>query len=289
MHSLSNQIIKIEVAPKGAELQSIFHKQHQLEYMWSGDTDYWGKKSPVLFPIVGELKNKKYVYQNKEYSLGRHGFAREMEFELSERTANSLTFILNHSHETLKNYPFSFSFSLKYTLIENIVQITYIVKNTDNKEMFFSVGGHPAFKVPLMPATNFEDYYLLFEVVESAGISPLSSGGLIEDSTIPFLTNTDKLLLTKELFAKDALVFKNLQSKSISIVSDKTSHGLKISFEGFPYMGIWSTKGADFVCIEPWCGIADSVSASGLLEEKEGINRLASGEAFERAFSVEVF
>jgi galactose mutarotase-like enzyme len=289
MYSLNNQIVTIQVASKGAELQSIFHQQNQLEYMWSGDPAYWGKKSPVLFPIVGELKNKRYVYQDKEYSLSRHGFAREMDFDLLEQTPNFLTFTLRQNDKTLENYPFNFSFSVRYTLTENIVSITYIVKNTDSKQLLFSVGGHPAFKVPLMTATSFEDYYLLFDTVESAGISPLKADGLVHDSATPFLTNTNKLPLTRELFAKDALVFKNLQSKSISIVSDKTLHGLKVSFEGFPYLGIWSTKAADFVCIEPWCGIADSVNASGLLEVKEGINRLGAGETFERTFSIEVF
>lgn len=289
MYSITNHIISIQVAPKGAELQNIFHEQNKLEYMWSGDPAYWAKKSPVLFPIVGELKNKKYSYDGKEYSLSRHGFARDMEFELTEQSDHSLTFSIANNEDTRKNYPFDFTFSVKYTLQENIVHISYIVKNTSSKELLFSVGGHPAFKVPLMQGTSFEDYHLLFEQTENTGICPLSSDGLIEKTSTPLLANTNKLPLAKQLFAKDALVFKELQSTTISIVSDKTLHGLKVSFEGFPYMGIWSTKGANFVCIEPWCGIADPVDASGKLEEKEGIQKLGPAEVFEKTFSIEVF
>jgi galactose mutarotase-like enzyme len=155
--------------------------------------------------------------------------------------------------------------------------------------MFFSVGGHPAFKVPILPATHFEDYNLLFEQKENAGRYPLSKDGLIESAPIPLLANTNELPLSKDLFKSDALVFKELQSKTVSIVSDKTLHGLKVTFEGFPYLGIWSTKGADFVCIEPWCGIADTVTSTGNLQEKEGIQKLGSGATFTRTFSVEVF
>lgn len=289
MYTLTNNIIAIKVAAQGAELQSIYHIQNNLEYMWSGNPAYWGKKSPVLFPIVGELKDKKYRYQGNEYQLSRHGFAREMEFAVTAQTKTSITFSIKSSNKTLDKYPFQFSFSIKYSLQENILSITYIVENKDNKKMFFSVGGHPAFKVPLMNGTAFDDYYLLLEQTENVGRYPITPDGLIDRTPTPLITNTNKIPLTKNLFSKDALVFKELQSKTISIVSDKTIHGLKVSFEGFPYMGIWSTKGADFVCIEPWCGIADTVDATGKLEEKEGIQSLNPGEVFNRTFIIEVF
>ena len=146
----------------------------------------------------------------------------------------------------------------------------------------FSVGAHPAFRVPIADGTVFEDYQLLFSHVENAGTWPLSAGGQVENFTTPLLDNTNLLPLAKALFYKDALVFKHLASNAISIVSQKTPHGLRVEFNGFPYMGIWNAKDADFVCIEPWCGIADSVTATGQLAEKEGINALNTGEVFER-------
>ena len=153
----------------------------------------------------------------------------------------------------------------------------------------FSVGAHPAFKVPLVDGTTYEDHELVFSANETAGIYPLSADGLVEKYTEPFLNNSNSVPLTKALFAKDALVFKELRSDFIGILNHKNQHGLKLHYTNFPYMGIWAAKNADFVCIEPWCGIADSVDASGELAEKEGINQLDPGETFERSWTVEVF
>ncbi|MCY7421512.1 MAG: aldose 1-epimerase family protein [Chitinophagaceae bacterium] len=288
MHTLSNEILEIKIAARGAELQSIYNKQTRLEYMWHAGTE-WPKKSPVLFPVVGGLKNNTYSFKNNSYTLSRHGFAREMDFELINQTNNSLTILLKENTATLLQYPFSFSFYVKYTLHTNNVNISYIVENHNEENLYFSVGAHPAFALPLIDGTSYEDYFLEFETKEDAPLWPISAEGLIENNSIPFSKNDRKLPLTKDLFLKDALVFKNLVSKKISIKSDKTPHGLTVSFDGFPYMGIWAAKNADFVCIEPWCGIADSVNATGKLEDKEGINILRRGESFERSFGVEVY
>lgn len=289
MHSISNQIMSITVANKGAELQSIFHKQHNAEYLWSGNPAFWAKKSPVLFPIVGGLKNNRYRYKGKDYQLGRHGFARDTDFELAEETNNSLTFSLKSNEQTKASYPFDFVFNVKYALQENKLEITFIVENSGSDNLLFSVGGHPAFAVPLVKGTQYEDYYLQFSQTEDAARWPLSAEGLIETTAIPLLKNENRLPLQKELFYKDALVFKHVKSGAISVLSDKTPHGIKVSFSNFPYMGIWAAKDADFVCIEPWCGIADSVNASGNLEEKEGIHTLAPEGRFEIGYEIEAF
>lgn len=289
MHLISNDIISITVADKGAELQSIFHKQYELEYLWSGDPAYWPKKSPVLFPIVGGLKSDTYRYKGKDYKLSRHGFARDNNFELVEKTNTSLTFSLKSNEQTKGSYPFDFIFIVKYSIDENKLQITFIVENTGSENVLFSVGAHPAFAVPLVKGTEYEDYYLQFSSIEEAGRWPLNSEGLIETTSVPLLENESRLTLKKELFYKDAIVFKHLNSDAISVISDKTPHGVKVEFTGFPYIGIWAAKDADFVCIEPWCGIADSVNASGELEDKKGINSLEPGAKFEVSYGIEVF
>jgi len=288
IQTISNNHLSVTVVSKGAELQSIYGKQNSIEYMWSGDPAYWGKKSPVLFPTVGELKNQAYTYNGQQYKLSRHGFARELEFELTQHSEDSLMFSLKHDEQTLAIYPFEFLFSVKYTLVENLLQVSYIVENKGNQTMYFSVGGHPAFKVPLVEGTTYEDYRLVFNKNETASRHLLSADGLIEDRTSPLLHNENVLPLTKELFANDAIVLKELASTSVSIKSTKTSHSVTVGFEGFPYLGIWEGKGGDFVCIEPWCGIADSVNASGRLEEKEGINRLQPAEIFVASFTIAV-
>lgn len=286
---LENELLKVAVATKGAELQSIVRKDTGIEYMWSGNPQYWGKKSPVLFPIVGTLKKNQYLYNMHTYTLGRHGFARDMEFSLTEQTASSATFSLASNEQTLQVYPFHFTFSITYQLQSDTVAVTYDVRNEGKENMLFSVGAHPAFAVPLVTGSSFEDYYLQFEHTEQAGKWPLSADGLIENAPEPFLDNTNTLPLNKPLFYGDALVFKQIQSSKISLLNKVNQHGLHFQMEGFPFLGIWSAKDADFVCIEPWCGIADGVYATGNLFEKEGINNLSPGTSFSRTWSVSLF
>ena len=286
MQTLKNQTLTIKINPKGAELISLFNEETQTEYMWSADANFWGKSSPVLFPIVGALKDNLYHFEGKTYHLPRHGFAREREFLVENTTDESVTFLLTHDEETLKIYPFAFEFRLKYELHENCLSVTYSVKNMDHKTMYFSVGGHPAFAVPLSADTNYENYYLEFNKTENFQRWGLVEGGLIANNSTDFLLNTNRLALTKELFYKDAIVFKNLQSDEVTLKSDKTNRQLKFDFKGFPYLGIWAAKDANFVCIEPWFGIADSENHSQELTEKEGIIALAVNEIFETTWRV---
>lgn len=287
--SISNHVLQVEISALGAEIQSIYNKETALEYMWSGDPAFWPKKSPALFPVVGGLKNNSYQFEDKNYSLGRHGFARESLFTVTQHTSESICFNLLANEATLAVYPFDFSFSIVYTIKENQLHVNYLVENIGDKTLYFSVGAHPAFKVPLTEGSSYNDYYLLFNETETAGQYPLSSDGLIEQKTIPFFDNTNTLPLTKSLFYADALVFKNLNATNISILSNKSSHGLKLHYPNFPYMGIWSFKDADFVCIEPWCGITDMVNTDGNIVNKEGINTLEPKELFSRTWWVELF
>jgi galactose mutarotase-like enzyme len=289
MFQISNSKLHVTVAAKGAELQSIVHKETGLEYMWNADSAYWPKKSPVLFPIVGTLKNNAYTYKSKSYTLNRHGFARERTFTVAAKTEHSISFMLQRDEETLKVYPFPFVFIITYTLHENELSCTYKIENAGKKMMYCSVGAHPAFKVPLTDDTTFNDWYLQFNKTEHAGKYPLSEEGLIKTEPVNFLDGSDKLQLNKELFYSDALVFKNLLSNKISLRSNKSKHGLTMTFNGFPFYGIWSFKNADFVCLEPWCGIADSVNATGEISEKEGINALQPEEVLERSWKLELF
>jgi galactose mutarotase-like enzyme len=287
--TIGNQHIQAQISTKGAELQSLYHKALQQEYIWEANPNFWAKKSPVLFPIVGGLKNNSYTYNGKEYMLNRHGFAREMEFNITGNSNDSVTFSIASSNNTLNVYPFEFVFSITYTVENNKLIVSYKVASMDKEIMYFSVGAHPAFKVPLGQDTVFTDYYLQLSHVENAGIYPLDAHGLLETNPIPFLNNQQTIPLTKPLFYKDALVFKHLQSNSISILNTQNKHGLTVGYEGFPYMGIWSFKDADFVCIEPWCGIADSVNSTGNLQQKEGILLLDSFETIEKNWWIEVF
>lgn len=286
MFTLENEYLKIEINSKGAELNSIYNKKKNIEYMWSGDPAFWGKKSPVLFPIIGSLKNDTYYFENKAYQLGRHGFAREMDFEVTNQSASAITFTLIRNNLTLEKYPFQFKFDIIYSIKDKQLQVTYRIVNKGdiNQKLYFSVGGHPAFKLPVLPGTDYTDYWLEFNKKENAGRWPISDEGLIKEQPIPLMTDTNRLPLAKELFYTDAIVFKKLNSTSVKLVSHQSDEVFDFDFTGFPFLGIWAAKGADFVCIEPWCGIADSVDSNQQLTDKEGINVLDSTDQFERTW-----
>lgn len=288
MQIIENQFLKATINPLGAELVSLFNKENNTEYIWNADPAFWGKSSPVLFPIIGALKNNQYLYQGKTYTLPRHGFARERVFSVASQTESSIIFLLKQDEESLKVYPFDFEFRLIYTLLEKTLSVSYSVKNTGNSEMYFSVGGHPAFAVPLSEDSVYDDYYLEFNQTEDFPRWELADGGLIKKEATAFLENTNRLPLTKELFYQDALVFKHLQSTSVVLKADNSEKQLTFDFEGFPFLGIWAAKNANFVCIEPWCGIADSEIHEQDFTKKEGIEVLASDQIFLRTWSVSV-
>lgn len=257
--------------------------------MWSGDPAFWGKHSPLLFPIVGTLRENTYHYRGKSYSLPRHGFARDRELTVETQTADSIGFLLKADADTLANYPFDFSLRVIYQLTANGFSTTYRVTNPGAAPLYFSVGGHPAFKLPLAPGTDYTDYYLEFDQIENAPRWPISKYGLIETTPQPLLVNTRTLPLKKDLFAKDALVLKHPASSGVALRSTKSERGLKMDFPGFSFLGIWAAPNADFVCLEPWCGIADSVDTNQELTEKEGIERLEPRQGFERAWTLTLF
>ena len=289
MVSIQNDCLSIAIDPFGAELKKLYNKNTGVEYMWDGNPAFWNKTSPVLFPIIGSLKNDTCYVEGKPYHMGRHGFAREMTFAVSGQDSFSASFSVESDASTLQKFPFPFHLEIAYNISVDELHVTYKVHNTGSSTMYFSIGGHPAFKVPLVPGNDYNDYYLEFNKNENAGRWPISPEGLIETKPEPLLENSQQISLSKELFLKDAVVFKGLQSDQVKLLSARSPHGLEFDFPGFTFLGIWAAKHADFVCIEPWCGIADSVNSTQQLKEKEGINTLQPGNVFERTWKVKVF
>jgi galactose mutarotase-like enzyme len=286
MIQIKSDQLAITISEKGAELQSI--KSNGLEYLWQADPKYWSKHSPVLFPIIGELKDGTYIFENKEYHLPRHGFARDHVFEAKQISETSAIFTLKSSADTLSVYPFQFIFQLQYEIKQQTLYCSYVVQNLNDGDMYFSVGGHPAFRVPLDEKLKYEDYTLAFNK-DTFLKRFLLDNGLTNDKTEIVKLDDKKLRLASSLFYKDAIVLKDIGSKQIELFSDKDSHGLKFSFDGFPYFGIWAAKDAPFVCLEPWCGIADNIHHNHQLTSKEGINQLAAGATWKRTWSVEPY
>lgn len=280
--TIFNEIFYATINSKGAELNSLLNKSTLREYIWEGNPEFWGKHSPVLFPIVGALKNDSYEYEGKKYSMSRHGFARDFEFEIVKNTGQSVTFELKANDETVLKYPFQFSLKIKYELIDSKLVITYYINNNSNKEMPFCIGAHPAFALP----NGFTDYALDFEKEEQLITHELDSN-LFSGVTRKIGLNETKLPLNYSLFEKDALVFKTIESKKITILENNTPL-LSVMYDDFQSLGIWTVKNAPFICIEPWIGFADNWNSTGDLFQKEGIRVLKPESEFKAQFSIEL-
>jgi galactose mutarotase-like enzyme len=279
--TISNSILKASIKHAGAELFSLKDNQNK-EYIWEGNPDFWGKHSPVLFPIVGTLKNNTYTINGKEYHLPRHGFAREMDFELIEKSENKAVFSLKSTEETLQKYPFEFELQLIYTLNENALELEYKVNNKGKEKMPFSIGAHPAIALP----DHFENYAFQFEKEENLKYYLLEKD-LISSKTKILETKNNQVPLNYELFKNDALIFKTLESKSLTILNNSKPY-IKVDYNDFPSLGIWTKENAPFVCIEPWLGYSDTDENTGNLYAKEGILTLDGNKTFSAKFSITI-
>tara|TARA_R110000868_G_scaffold50189_1_gene160640 strand:- start:447 stop:1325 length:879 start_codon:yes stop_codon:yes gene_type:complete len=288
-HTISNSHLEVQVLTKGTEICSIKSKKTGTEFMWNADPDIWGSHAPVLFPAIGSFKNEVCTIQGEEYKIPKHGFIRHNEdIELINTTETALHFQLEYSEKTLAIFPYKFKFLISFELNENKLIVSHKVHNLDEKTIHFSLGAHPAFNCPINDDEKYTDYYLEFEKNENAERTLLSNNGLITDQTELVLHDSNKLELHADLFANDALIFKMLNSKKVSLKSRTSSQVLTVSFSDFKYLGIWAKPNAPFVCIEPWLGIADHENTDGDYLKKDGLISIPKGEIFEANYEIEI-
>lgn len=286
-YSIENNKLSITVAAHGAELKSVIRKSDNTELMWQADSAFWGRTSPVLFPLVGNYYEKKSVYADKTYEMGQHGFARDMDFDLVSKTADELVFELKDNADTKVKYPFSFVLTISYKLIENTLKVSWKVTNPSDETMYFSIGGHPAFNCDL------DTYTLRFEKDNiantnlTANIIAADGSGCLSDIKSNLALDNGILKMSDELFSRDALIIENHQSDAVTLVDDKGADVLTVAFES-PLFGVWSpvNKHAPFVCIEPWYGRCDRVGFNQKLEEREYANTLKAGEIFDVSYDI---
>ena len=279
---IHNQHLTAKIFSKGAELFSIQNNHSSREYMWEGNPAFWGKHAPILFPIVGTLKDNQYQYKNNYYSLSRHGFARDLDFEILEKTDSAALFSLKADEKTRANFPFDFELQIYYRLAENILNIEYKIINKTQEIMPFSIGGHPAFALP----KEFTSYSLEFEEKEELK-SYVLEHDLLSSTTIQIPMLEKVLPLSYSLFEKDALIFKKLNSKKISILEENKPI-INFYFEDFKNFGIWTKINAPFVCLEPWLGYSDLSSSDGNIENKEAIQFAQANETFNCSYAIEI-
>lgn len=288
---LNNEYLTVRINEAGAELSSV-KSADGIEYMWQADPKFWGRHAPVLFPIVGRLKDDQFTVAGQAYHMGQHGFARDNDFTVIAHSDTQATLEFTDSAATREIYPFAFRLRLTYTLTDHELTVGYDVHNPANQELLFSIGGHPAFNVPLAnPAGSLENYQLTVAPKKVYKHIPLQLP-LNDVDHADELDLTKPIALTREFFKDDAVILDlNHEETTLMLSSDLDDHGVAMTIEDAPFVGTWSPypDDAPFVCLEPWWGIADNVNADGQLSHKMGINHLAANQTFNAQYEIKFF
>ena len=285
---ISNDKITIEVNTLGAELHSLKRTGDDYEYLWQGNPEIWASRSPLLFPIVGAVKNGQMKVDGKHYPIGNHGFAKISEFELKSSEESQLVYQLISNEDTLKMYPFKFELSVAYTLKESEVMISYEVRNLDTKEIFFQLGTHPGFNCPMEDGLKFEDYHISFNKEESARRHFFDGANLLVTNKDEEGLNGKEIGLNHSLFYEGAAIYRGIESKELILKSDKGSREVKLSYDKFSYLGIWQKKDAPYICIEPWTGVSDRDDYEGEFKDKEMMMSLGVKQSYQCKMGIEI-
>lgn len=278
---LSFQNIHAVVDSHGGEVVS-FRDEQGIEFIWGGDPAFWAGRNPLLFPIVGSLKNGAVLFDGKQFEMSRHGFARDNEFSVVERSADHIVLELRESEESLRHYPYPFKLQVSHQLMQGGFSTSFSVENTGSTPMYFCIGAHTAFRCPLREGERFEDYEIVFDQPEEASIRLLTKEGLLSHTLCePFLAGQNRFALDYELFARvDTVILEDLRSEGVSLLHRDTGRGVHMDFTGFPMLAFW-TKGvekAPFICLEPWHGCAAVDDESGEFFDKPHCITLRPGE-----------
>jgi galactose mutarotase-like enzyme len=290
---LKNDCLALQMDELGAELTSILDHQTNTEYLWNADPAYWKRHSPILFPIVGSLKDNSYTYQGQTYSLPQHGFARDMNFTLLNRTENEIWFSLDATPDTQKVYPFDFRLDLGYRLESRRITVFWKVINKGQSPMYFSVGGHPAFNCPLNQKEEQSDYFISFKADKPLHYLHVNDLGFVNRKPLEernVLTTDHGLLpIDPHMFDYDALILEDDQCHQVALLDAEKKPYITVTFDA-PLFGIWSPPGknAPFICIEPWYGRCDAADFNGSLEEREWVKSLEADGVFETKYTIEV-
>ncbi len=289
MESIKNDILSISVSTKGAEMQSLKHLPTGRELLWQGCPEYWGGRSPILFPAVGGLWNKTCRIKGEEHIVPKHGFIKTKEWEMVEKTADSILFCYTDKGEDREAFPWPYIVSVKFSLDGAHMHAEFTVKNTGNETMYFQMGGHPGFDLPDFEESAKVDGFLKLEG-DATSVIRAGRQGCIEPGTFPVPTTEDGLIpLCVDTFANEALIFENHQISSATVL-DKHRTPLATVRSSAPVWLFWSPQGvhAPFVCAEPWYGLCDHVGFEGDICERPYINAVAPGEEWNGYYDIEV-
>ena len=283
--TLSRSALEAAVQTRGGELVSL--RRNGKEYIWGGDPAFWSGQNPILFPIVGSLKDGRVDIGGQTFSMSRHGFARHSEFTPVEQGGDFAVLELRESGETLERYPFPFSLRVRHQLLADGFSTAFTVENTGPSPLPFCIGAHTAFRCPLREGERFEDYRLVFDRREDASTLLLTPEGLVRGGAEEPMLSGGVLPLDYGIFRRlDTVIFRQLQSGSVSLVHRETGRGVKMDFSQFPIAAFWTKPGAPFLCLEPWQGCAASDRETGRFQDKPFAVTLAPGEQKTLAYTV---
>ena len=283
-------MLKIQTKKSGAELTSIQYNGKEMLFQGEKVLDsngniYWKRQAPILFPIVGQLKSSQTQIDGEIYEMSQHGFARDMDFEEISKTENEHHYMLKYNEETLKKYPYKFELHVIYEIIGDTLTVTYKVKNIDDKIIYFGLGGHPAFNCDY---SNGE-YEIVFSENEDKIVFLKLKNGLIDTEKAQNILQDNKIYLKEDTFDNDAVIMKNLKSNKVILQNHETNQKiLEFDFTGFPYLALWSKKGAPFVCIEPWQNTADKIDSVQIYKDKENIIELPKDKKYQCKFMIKI-
>lgn len=286
---LENEFLCVEISEAGAEVTRVYDKENAVEILWNADAKYWKRHSPVLFPNVGKTWNNTVLFDGGQYPASQHGFARDTRFSVVAETEDTVTFMMQSTTETKKLYPFEFELCISYRLYGKELEVQWQVKNCDNKKMYFTIGGHPAFAFAEEGEVK-TDYCLKFPGREKLDYMKidLATGTGIPTPTYPMELKDGYHPLNEEMFEIDTFVFDGSQIEEAWLCKKDGTPYVGVRCKDFPNFGIWSPAGAPFVCLEPWCGRCDNYGFDGDVSTKPGINSLAAGEIFEKKYQIVV-
>lgn len=289
METISNEKLCVAVSPHGAELKSIKDDKGK-EYLWQADPRYWSRHSPILFPIVGTLWNGTAHFGNKDCRMGRHGFARDMDFKLIAKTGNRLTFSLHDDAETFGKYPFHFNLAISYRLDGNAIHVVWHVENTDDKAIHFQIGGHPAFNIPGIRLGEPMRGLLKLDAENPIRRFVAHDSGCLNSARHEEVKTEDGVwAFNEDSFKDDALIFDHCQIRQASLLDTDGKPAVTLDFKS-PAVGIWSPygKNAPFICIEPWYGVTDVDGYEGDFANRYLTNQLLPGASFMSEYTIRI-
>ena len=288
---LENMYLKVTINQQGAEIAKILSKENGNDYLWNADETFWKRSAPVLFPIVGSLKDGKYTVDGQDYPMSQHGFARDRDFSMVEKLGDVIWFEMRPDEELRSRYPFEFLLRIGYRIEGRRVHVMWTVRNDSADTMYFSIGGHPAFLCSSGKdeADVLNGYRLnLYTPKEEVVSGVLNEKGTLSEEKRTVKLTEGKLDLSAEIFGRDALILDAKEIHTVGILDPDGEEFLRLQFD-VPQLGIWSPAGknAPFVCVEPWFGRCDAENFSGVLSERQYGNATEPGHSFHKEYVIE--